>query len=380
MWVQDKTEKELFRYKPEQELLTIVVHAYGRIDKTKQCVEHILRYAKGVPHTLILSDNGTPTDELLDYYRSVKHPKKKITRIEKNETSIKGMNPVLRQIETKYILLVMNDTYLTPGALENLMVCMESDPKIAFVSPVSSNTPCAQGESLGGFSGDEEMIKKAEKFNKSNPRLWAQRMRIGPQAALLRRTALEKVGLFDDDYMHEYGDDDLCIRLRRAGYKLILCRDTFVHHDHLRTDYSNEYVLERTRNGAALIKQKFHVDPDQDTLSVAQHIQRVAREESHTAKKVLAVNPGCGTPCLDLRNYYNRQGITDVEVYAFSREARFYADLCSVADHVVIDRMEFISEHYSEEMFDFIVCCQSNGYIEDIGRRFVKKDGILLMI
>lgn len=384
MWMQDEKEEGLFRYVPSEELLTIVVHAYGRIDKTRQCVGHILRYAGSVPHTLILSDNGSPQEDVLDYYRSVRHPKKKMMRIEKNETSIKGMNPVLRQIDSKYIFLVMNDAYLTPGALENLMICMESDSKIAMAAPVSSNTGHGQGETLGGFFSDAEMVEKAREFNKSNPCLWDRHMRIAPQSVLLRRSALEKTGFFDDDYQHEFGDTDLCVRLRRAGYKLMVCHDAFVHHDHLHTAHPDKEVMERYLGGAQLFQKKFYVDAIADTMSVARHIQRVARVESAGAKKVLAIEPCCGMPCLDLRNYYNRQGISTVEVFAFAQDSRYDVDLRTVADHVVIDRMSFLDEYYKEDMFDFVICCrplaEREREIENICRKLVKKHGIVLMV
>jgi GT2 family glycosyltransferase len=41
------------------------------------------------------------------------------------------------------------------------------------------------------------------------------------------------VGLFDEAFSPGYfEDDDYCIRTRRAGYRLTLCLDAFVHHAH----------------------------------------------------------------------------------------------------------------------------------------------------
>ena len=75
---------------------------------------------------------------------------------------------------------------------------------------------------------------KAALFNKSNPAKWEEKIRLIPTAALYRREVFDTVGLYDAGFMHDFGDDDFTFRVRRAGYKLILCRDTFVHHDHIR--------------------------------------------------------------------------------------------------------------------------------------------------
>lgn len=100
------------------------------------------------------------------------------------------------------------------------------------ICPASTNVSNYQQENLGGFNNSEEMQMKAALFNKSNPAKWEEKIRLIPTAALYRREVFDTVGLYDAGFMHDFGDDDFTFRVRRAGYKLILCRDTFVHHDH----------------------------------------------------------------------------------------------------------------------------------------------------
>lgn len=383
-----RREQELLRVeRQESERLTIVVQAYDKLSKTKTCVEHILKYAGNIPHQLWLEDNGSLDPEILAYYRSVPHPHKTIIRIEKNESSPKGINAFIPLIQTKYFLLVANDVYITPHCVENLLLCAESDPRIGMVNPVSTYTGHAQQEDLGGFTDDDDMIAKAEKFNHSDARLWDERMVLVPTAVLYKREVFDKVGLYDEDYPHDYGDNDLSFRIRRKGYKLMLCRDTFVHHDHLPSDRENPAAQAKNEAGRLVFRQKFYgLDAWDDMKTIAPALQKVAREETKTTKKILVVEPRCGTPLLDIKNYYRRQGIFDVEAHAFAAEGKYYTDLRSLTEHVVIDRLAFLAEHYQAESFDFAAICQplaempEGDEVKEAVRRLVKKDGVLLTL
>lgn len=383
-----RKEKDVLRVeRQESERLTIVVQAYGKLSKTKTCVEHILKYAGHIPHQLWLEDNGSLDPEILAYYQSVSHPHKTIIRIEENESSPNGINAFIPLIQTQYFLLVANDVYLTPRCVENLLICAESDPRIGMVNPVSPYTGHAQQEDLGGFTDDDEMIAKAEKFNHSDARLWDERMVLVPTAVLYKREVFDRVGLYDADYPHDYGDNDLSFRIRRKGYKLMLCRDTFVHHDHLPSERANPEAQAKYEAGRIVFQQKFcGLDAWDDTKPLGAAIEKVAREETKTAKKILVIEPRCGTPLLDIKNYYRRQGIFDVEAHAFAMEGKYYTDLRSLTEHVVIDRLAFLSEHYQAESFDFVAICQplagmsEGAALKEAAGRLVKKDGVFLTL
>jgi Flp pilus assembly protein TadD len=53
---------------------------------------------------------------------------------------------------------------------------------------------------------------------------------------LMRRTMLEEIGLFDTRFgIGNFEDDDICLRARMAGYKVLWAKDAFVHHEGSRT-------------------------------------------------------------------------------------------------------------------------------------------------
>src|ERR1700694_4931049 len=51
-----------------------------------------------------------------------------------------------------------------------------------------------------------------------------------------RREVLEQIGGFDEGYgLGFFEDDDLCVRAREAGFRLLVAQDVYVHHFGSRT-------------------------------------------------------------------------------------------------------------------------------------------------
>ena len=236
----------------------VIVQAYGKIEKTKRCVENILRYTKEIPFELWLLDNGSEENDILEFFKSVDYEPKKIIRITKNITGVFAVNRLIHQLTSEYFAIVNNDIIVTKNWLKNLIICMDSDPKIGAACPVSTNISNNQLEVLEGFSDLEEMQKKAARFNKSDKRKWEERLRIIPTAMLFRREMLDDIGVFDVGFVHDFGDDDFFFRARRAGYQLIVCRDTFVHHDHnmMERDISG-LEMKRSQMGREAFQKKY---------------------------------------------------------------------------------------------------------------------------
>lgn len=210
--------------------VTVFVVAYNRLEKTKRCVSSILKYTEGIDYELLLVDNGSE-DETLEYFQSVPYPRKRIIRITKNLGSQYALNLAMRSFSGRYFVQVTNDVVVTKNWLSNLLCCMESDPQTGMVTPGSSNISNLQEIPLT-FSSYEEMQEKAAAYNQSDPWKWEQRLRLITIVLVIKRELIEQIGMIDRGFYHDFSDDDFSVRVRRAGYKLMLCLDTFVHHDH----------------------------------------------------------------------------------------------------------------------------------------------------
>jgi GT2 family glycosyltransferase len=82
------------------------------------------------------------------------------------------------------------------------------------VQPKSNNVSNLQQEDLGGWQNFNEMQAAAKKFNKSDSNKWEERQRLITFLNIFRRDVLDTVGLIDAAYVHDFSEDDLCVRMR----------------------------------------------------------------------------------------------------------------------------------------------------------------------
>lgn len=357
MW--EKRKKAYYMYDaPDVPTCSIVVQGYNRLNKTRYCVECVLEYTQDVDYELILVDNGS-NDGTLGFFQSVQYKNKVIIRVTQNREIFLPFKYYLNIFKGKYLIIIGNDVYVTKNWLTNLLKCYQSDPKIGFVEPVSSNVSNLQEVNLG-FADFNDMQKKAAAFNQSDPAKWEERMRLISIISFFSRDVLDNIGVYDVAYPHDFGEDDLCARIRRMGYKLVLCCDTWICHDH---DFRNmedkdpvafQASLEK---GRAVYREKYHgIDPWDDINNFELTLLSLldSARFSNTIK-ALTIDVRCGTPALEIRNRLKRRGITDVTSYAYTTAAKYFLDLQTVCSEVRCDRIDFIQHHYMNDTLDIVV-------------------------
>jgi GT2 family glycosyltransferase len=374
---------------PDVPLCSIIVCGYNRLEKTKTAVECILKYTQEIDYELILIDHGS-TDCTLDYFKSVNFEKKRLVHITKNIASGLDWSYIFQLAKGKYIININNDVYITQNWLLNLLACLESDEKIGLVMPMSSNVSNLQQNDLGAWDNMEQMQQKAAFFNVSDPSKWKERLRLITVIVVLRRDVLDTVGRGDPAYTHDFGEDDLCVRLRRMGYKLILCKDTWVCHDHdfRNMEDKNPATFQASlESGRAIYREKYHgIDPWDDINNY--ELKLLAPIDTWTMPRgeinALCVDVRCGTPVLEIRNHLRERGRTDVKSRAFTTQAKYFLDLQTTGAETECDRIDFIQSHYADETFDIVVLGEPlNCYPTPITLlqrlyNFLKRGGLLL--
>lgn len=155
-----------------------------------------------------------------------------------------------RQLEARYVQLLNPDTVVAPRWLSRVREVMDARPEIGAAQPLLL------------LHGEPDLVNSAGNAihfcgfgycdGYRQPRAHFDHVRSVPYATgaalLLRTSALDIVGDFDDTLFLYHEDCDLQIRLRLAGYDCVLVPDVAVFHKY-RADFSPRKYgwLERNR-------------------------------------------------------------------------------------------------------------------------------------
>lgn len=343
----------------DRPLVSVMVLAYNNLEKyTKTCVECILKYTTDIDYELILVDNGS-IDETFEYFKTVKHPRKKIVRVTKNIGAACGGYQGYLNYSGKYLVTIANDIYVTKNWLSNMLKCAMSDERIGMINPCLDNVSNLQSVNLG-YKDFDDMQKKAEKYNISDPKKWEERLRLITLGTLFKAECLDIVGFMDYGFFHDFSDDDITFRIRRAGYKTILCKDTFISHAGNITDKGAEFAKQSLMKGKQIFRDKYYgLDAWDDVnyeTAMMQYIEVREEFDKDSSPKVIGIDVACGTPILEVKNKLRNKGIFNTKLSAFSTEAKYLVDLKTICDdRVELDRIDFLIEHYYGKKFDYIV-------------------------
>lgn len=352
---------------------TIVLVALNRVKKTKDCVESILKYTKNVDYDLVLIDNGS-TDETLEYFKSIKFEKLRIIRLTKTVSLPVSLYYLDLKTISKNVVLLANDMIVSQNWLSNMLNAVRTDRKIGMIVTMSNNVSNLQDPGIS-FSNLDEFQRKAAAFNKPDPSKWQERIRLMTVSALITKECLMAIGwpFLDIGYAHDFSDDDITFRVRRAGYKTILAGDVYICHNHdhsVAVNRSAEQINNALTLGKTGFRNKFlGVDAWDDVNNyVFPYIgDNILPPADSKNVRVLGIDCKAGTPVLDAKNTIRKYGIFEPNVCAFSQDGKYYTDLKTVCDDVVCDRVDFLKNHYEENSFDYIIIGEDiNEYAEPI--------------
>ena len=207
---------------------SIVILSYNTYNLTKSCIESIRKFTSAGSYEIIVIDNASQ-DASVAWLKRQKDIK--LVCNKENKGFPGGCNQGMELAEEgNDILLLNSDTIVTPRWLENMQIALYSEPQVGAVSCITNN--CSNWQKIEvDYKDYDEMIAFAEKINHSNPTLWEIRPRLVGFCYLIKNEAYQIAGFLDEIYSPgNYEDDDYSLKLIMAGYKLLVCGDTFIHH------------------------------------------------------------------------------------------------------------------------------------------------------
>ncbi|MGE4385238.1 MAG: glycosyltransferase family 2 protein [Endomicrobiaceae bacterium] len=246
--------KEKAKYK-----VSIVMLTYNQLEDTSICVESLFKHTADINFELIFVDNGSTKDNTKTYLEKLKSENSNV-KVIYNESNLGfacANNQGIEISEGEYVLLLNNDVILTDGWLDRMLQVAESDKKIALVAPVTNHASGRQVVVFDGTAEEDEVIQTFAKANLlKNAGSWISVKRVIGFCMLVKREVLFKVGVLDEMFgPGGYEDYDYCMRIKQAGFDIVIASDVFVFHIGGKGYSSNNmnYSGLRTRNIELLI-------------------------------------------------------------------------------------------------------------------------------
>ncbi len=210
---------------PEPLVYIVIVNWNGRA-VTLDCLASLSAVAYSNVRTIVV-DNAS-TDGSIDAIR-VRWPEVEVLSMPRNLRFSGGSNAGIRHAlarKAELILLLNNDTTVDPRFLNALVARMNRDETAGMVAPMiyyfdDPDRIWFAGGAISLWTGTMRHLgireRDAGQFNESRRIDYATGCCI-----LIRRTAIEKIGLLDERYYMYSEDADWSMRVRRAGFTIVL--------------------------------------------------------------------------------------------------------------------------------------------------------------
>ena len=212
---------------------------------------------------VIIVDNASKEDEASLIQE--RYPQVKVIKSDKNLGFAGGNNLGIKAALGKYLFLINNDTIFHDFNIQPLINRLESSPNIVMACP---KIRFAWGTNPIQFTGYTPLSKitirnqaigygKEDKgqYDTAHPTPYAH-----GAAMLIKREALEKVGLMPEDFFLYYEELDWSMMFTRAGYEIWYDPSCTIYHKESQSAGQNSplrtYYI--TRNRLLLVKRNWH--------------------------------------------------------------------------------------------------------------------------
>ena len=202
--------KQLMKY-------SIIIPCYNKPELTRACIESVEKNT--TDYEIIIVDNGSKKPFKSKHF---------VLRLDNNVGFPKACNQGIKKSSGDVIVLLGNDTIVSPNWLDHLSVHLEN---YDLVGPLCNSVSGVQMLTLSGLSLPAGLNELAETVYKASCGRSMPYHRIVFFCVAIKKEVFEKIGFLDEAFSPgNCEDDDFCLRAISAGFKLGVAQDTFIYH------------------------------------------------------------------------------------------------------------------------------------------------------
>ncbi len=240
---------------PKPPRTTVMVVSYNRADLLRKALEALERSKDREQIEILVVDNGS-TDGSAEL--ETDFPNTRFIRMPRNFGLTKALNVGLRGAVGEFVLLLHEDTEVSPETVSLLTGILDAQSDVGAVCPLLV-TP--DGEPAPQISQLPAPGRTALEWSPADPALGEQTIEYARGAALMSRShSLRAMGQIDERYGTFGSDAEICFQVRRAGKRVLLVPATrVVHHGRTELDSRTRAAVDADRIlGTALYLQKHY--------------------------------------------------------------------------------------------------------------------------
>lgn len=207
--------------------VSVVIVTWNALPLLRRCLPSVV--ATDYPDLeIVLADNASADGSAAWVAKTF--PSVRIVRHPENWLFCRGNNEAIPHTTGELVCLLNNDVEVPPGWLAPLVGAMQAAPDVGAVQPkllqVHDRSRFEYAGASGGFLDRYgypftrgrlfgTMERDEGQYDDARDVFWAT-----GAALLLRRAALDEVGLLDERFVMHMEEIDLCWRLQRAGWRV----------------------------------------------------------------------------------------------------------------------------------------------------------------
>lgn len=222
--------------------LSIIIVNWNTRQLLLNCLSSIYDTVRKAAFEIIVVDNGS-TDGSVEAISKM-FPLIKVIANPSNHGFARANNVAMKQMKGKYAVLLNSDTILKENALDDMLRFMEQHTTAGICGPQLLNKDGSKQNSVGVFpSLLTEFVSKGL-IHVLSPSMYERHFQskkatlteptvvdfIIGACMMVRKAAMDKVGMFDEDYFFLYEEVDWCYRMRKAGWLVYHLPDVEIYH------------------------------------------------------------------------------------------------------------------------------------------------------
>ena len=237
---------------PEPRVSVIVV-TYNNLEFTQACLRSLELHSDYANLEVIVVDNAS-TDDTPACLRAwaANGSDRHVIFNADNRGFAAANNQGLAMASGEYLVLLNNDTYVTPGWIATLVSHLRRRKTLGMIGPVTNNIGNEARIDIQ-YNDMDGMLAAAVDYTARHAGQLTPLRTAAFFCVMLRRAVYDDVGPLDEAFgIGFFEDDDYCRRVEQAGWTIACADDVFVHH-HLSASFSQ---LKQERRQALFEKNK----------------------------------------------------------------------------------------------------------------------------